>query len=186
MKTLLATLILTAALFASGQYAPAKPGGISRVMTPADRTRTGIDKLTTAEQENLQDWIIRTADAYVHSAAKSPAAKAAATKPRTKPTVQYSFPPPQPRIRKAVRLWAHGAPMPSHGHYITEKIRDRNPRIRLEDDSIWEVSPVESYTMFMWLPAEEISLVQGDDPNYPVTMVNTHHGRSVNVRLLSQ
>ncbi|MDZ4288338.1 MAG: hypothetical protein U0984_10285 [Prosthecobacter sp.] len=175
----------------------AKTGGMSRIMSPADRARTGIDKLNHQEQESLQNWIIRAADGYLHHLGMSPEPEIATTSPPAKPPalkpqprkkspIQMTSSPPQPSIRKAVRLWAHGAPLPSHGHYIVAKFRGQNPKIQLDDDSLWEVSPREYYTMFRWMPTDDISLVQGDDATYPVTMVNTDHGRSVNVKLLSQ
>lgn len=178
---------------------PSKPGGMSRIMSPADRTLTGIDKLTPAEQENLQNWIIKAADGYLHHLAQEPQAKDApepapapppkappATKQRRVLPAQFTSPLPQPTVRKAVRLWANGAPMPSHGHYIVEKFRSQQPKIQLEDNSLWAVSPLESYTTFLWQPTDSISLVKGDDAGYPVIMVNTTHGHSVNVRLVSQ
>jgi hypothetical protein len=159
------------------------PGGISSTMNAEERRRTGIDKLSPAEQKGLQDWIIRAAEGYYRSAQPKPPPPTAA---RRRSTVSYEDPPPQPRVKRAVRLWSHGATLPSHGHYITAKERSQQPKIRLEDGSIWEISPSESPTMFLWQPADEITLLEGDDPHYPVTMVNLNHRRSVNVRLHSQ
>ncbi|HYF34003.1 MAG TPA: hypothetical protein VD994_01830 [Prosthecobacter sp.] len=178
MKAFLAALFLLGTSAVFGQS-----GGISRLMPPAERARTGIDKLTPAEQTALQDWIIRAADRFAKQ--PPPPSKPVATAPvRKKLFIDTT---PQPSIRRAGRAWARGAPLPSHGHYIAARYRDQHPKvIQLEDNSAWEVSPSETTGMLLWLPAEEISLLRGDDPDYPILMVNTTQGRSINVRLRNE
>jgi hypothetical protein len=71
------------------------------------------------------------------------------------------------------------------GHWI-ESVMDDGSVIKLEDDSLWQVSPLDVIDSALWLPISDITVIEGDDPGYPHKLVNKDDGEVVNARLVSQ
>lgn len=78
-----------------------------------------------------------------------------------------------------------GVPMISvgSGHWIKNKI-DGGKIIQLEDGSLWQVSPLDVIDSALWLPLENITVINGEDPMFPYKLINTDDHHSVNVKPL--
>jgi len=71
------------------------------------------------------------------------------------------------------------------GHWI-ESVMDDGSLIKLEDDSLWQISPFDTIDSQLWLAVSDITVIDGDDPFYPYKLVNTDDNEVVNARLISQ
>lgn len=71
------------------------------------------------------------------------------------------------------------------GHWIGE-VMDSGRLVKLEDDSLWEVAPLDRIDTALWLPTTEITVLDGGDPLYPYKLVNTDDGEVANAKLVSQ
>lgn len=67
-------------------------------------------------------------------------------------------------------------------HSIKENI-DRGAFILLDDDSLWEVTRLETLDASLWMRLESIRVIAGDDPTYPYLLINTDTKDKVNARL---
>jgi hypothetical protein len=57
--------------------------------------------------------------------------------------------------------------------------------IKLVDGSLWEVDETDRVDAELWLGTENVIVVDGHDPLYPYTMINTEEdGEKVHVRLV--
>jgi hypothetical protein len=104
--------------------------------------------------------------------------------PRTKPKTQT---PRVPRLAGS-QIQSGGATLyigEGSGHWI-ESVMDDGSVIKLEDDSLWQVSPFDVIDSALWLPISDITVIEGNDPGYPYKLVNTDDGEVVNARLVSQ
>ena len=70
-------------------------------------------------------------------------------------------------------------------HSISDNINS-GYMIKLEDGSVWEISPTDQADTSIWLATEEITVVEGDDPSYPYKLINTHTEEVAEAKLLSQ
>ena len=57
--------------------------------------------------------------------------------------------------------------------------------IKLEDGSIWQVSPLDMIDSALGLPVSEITVIEGHDPSYPYKLVNKDDKEVVNAKLLN-
>jgi hypothetical protein len=64
-------------------------------------------------------------------------------------------------------------------HWI-ESVLDDGNLIKLEDGSLWRVSPLDVIDSALWLPTSDITIIDGDDPEYPHKLVNTDDNEVVN------
>ncbi|HZM06440.1 MAG TPA: hypothetical protein VFC44_25845 [Candidatus Saccharimonadales bacterium] len=71
------------------------------------------------------------------------------------------------------------------GHWIDDVMDDGN-LIKLEDGSLWKVSPVDAIDSALWLPVTDITVIDSDDPAYPYKLVNKDDDEVVNARLIDQ
>jgi hypothetical protein len=69
------------------------------------------------------------------------------------------------------------------GHWI-DHVMDSGRLIRLEDGSVWRVSPIDVIDSMLWLPISNITVIDGDDPSYPHKLVNMDDNEVVNAKLL--
>ena len=67
------------------------------------------------------------------------------------------------------------------GHWI-EKVLDDGSIIKLEDNSLWQVDPLDKIDSALWLPLDNITVIEGDDPTYPYKLVNTDDNHLVDVK----
>jgi hypothetical protein len=72
-----------------------------------------------------------------------------------------------------------------NGHWIDSILDDGN-LIKLEDGSLWEVSPSDAGESGVWTESSEITVIAGGDPGYPYRLVNTDDNEVVRARLISE
>ena len=70
------------------------------------------------------------------------------------------------------------------GHWLKERM-DSDNFIKLEDDSLWQVNPVDRITYSLWLCTEKIVVAESQDPEYPYLLINTDDEGKVEARLIS-
>jgi len=71
------------------------------------------------------------------------------------------------------------------GHWIQE-VTGSGKYIQLEDDSLWEVSPLDTMDTALWLATTDITVVDSDDALYPYRLINTDDGETAEARLVSR
>ena len=77
------------------------------------------------------------------------------------------------------------APEVDSGHWI-EGVIDGGSFVKLEDGSLWQISPLDTITSALWLPISDIVVIEGNDLGYPYKLINTDDRESVNARRLSR
>ena len=71
---------------------------------------------------------------------------------------------------------------PGDGHWIKSQ-SDDGTIITLEDDSVWQVDPLDRIDTSLWLPITDITVVESDDG---YLLINTDDGEKANAQLLHQ
>lgn len=56
----------------------------------------------------------------------------------------------------------------------------------VEDGSIWEVSSISRVDTMLWLPTDDITVVESDNPLYPYKLINNDSGDVAEARLISE
>jgi hypothetical protein len=138
-------LLLLCALATSLLHAQdsAKPLlSLDAVMSKADQDRTGVSKLSLKERAALEQWLT---DFAITVATKT--AADAALSP------------------KAAAYAGIG-----QKHWVKSKA-DGGAFIQLEDGSLWEVSPIDKINTMLWLPLDDVVVVQSKNPLYPYKLV---------------
>jgi TPR repeat protein len=74
---------------------------------------------------------------------------------------------------------------PSEGHWV-DQVFANGEMVKLEDGSIWRISPLDTANSVNWSAASEITIDDGDELLYPYILVNTSDNELVNARLLKQ
>lgn len=69
----------------------------------------------------------------------------------------------------------------SSDHWIDSVLDDGN-FLKLEDGSLWQISPVDTVTTSIWLGTSEITIIKVDNSTYPYKLVNTDDNESVRAR----
>ena len=69
-------------------------------------------------------------------------------------------------------------------HWLKER-DDSDNSVRLEDNSLWQVNPVDRITCSLWLCTEKITVLEGQNPDYPYFLINKNDGEKVEARLIS-
>jgi len=69
------------------------------------------------------------------------------------------------------------------GHWIAENI-DFGRFIKLEDGSLWEISPLDIIYTGIWLVISDIVIFESNDPNYPYILINTEDVEKANAKLI--
>jgi len=70
------------------------------------------------------------------------------------------------------------------GHWVKKKI-DSGNFIQLEDNSLWQVNPIDRINCSLWLHLEEITVIESQNPYYPYLLINTDEAEKVEAKLLS-
>ena len=70
--------------------------------------------------------------------------------------------------------------------YWIESVFDDGKLIKLQDGSLWEVSPLDAIDSALWLPMSGLTIIEGDDPSYPYKLVNTDDNEIVNAKPISK
>jgi len=68
-------------------------------------------------------------------------------------------------------------------HWIKDVI-DRGAIIRLEDGSLWEISALDKIDTMLWLPIDDITIVENKSPLYPYKLINSRE--AAEAKLISQ
>jgi len=75
---------------------------------------------------------------------------------------------------------------PVGGTYTIESIMDEGNLIKMDDGSLWQVSPFDVSDTAIWLESSEITVIQSKDPAYPYKLINADEHETVHARLLRQ
>jgi hypothetical protein len=67
-----------------------------------------------------------------------------------------------------------------------DDVLDDGNLIKLNDGSLWQVSPYDAADSGVWTSATEITVIDGNDPNYPYKLVNTDDNETVNAKLIRE
>jgi len=111
-------------------------------MTKADQERTGVSKLSAKEKAALEQWLTRFAIAVATKVA-----------------------PEAPAAPKAAAYGAAG-----QKHWVKSKA-DGGAFVQLEDGSLWQISPLDKINTMLWLPTENVVVVESNNPQYPYKLV---------------
>jgi hypothetical protein len=87
-----------------------------------------------------------------------------------------------PRMHTQPASGSNDYPNTGSGHWIECNI-DFGKFIQLEDQSLWEVQPLDHTTSYLWLRCRNISVIEGPDISYPYMLANTIDGEVVRARL---
>lgn len=71
------------------------------------------------------------------------------------------------------------------GHWI-QKVIDRGEYIKLEDGSLWAISTLDRIDTCIWLPIDDITVIENDSGLYPYKLVNTDRGETAEAVCLSR
>lgn len=69
-------------------------------------------------------------------------------------------------------------------HWINRVI-DRGKLLQLEDNSLWEISPIDIIYSALWLPATNVYVTESDNPYYEIKIINIDDGESVEAKIIS-
>jgi hypothetical protein len=122
---------------------PPKPLlSLDAVMSKDDQAKTGVSRLSAKERAALEQWL---ADFAITTA--------------TKTTGDALSPPKAPAY---VGI--------GQKHWVKSKA-DGGKFIELEDGSLWEVSPIDKINTMLWLPIDDVVVVESKNPLYPYKLV---------------
>jgi hypothetical protein len=76
-------------------------------------------------------------------------------------------------------------PNTGSGHWVKKRI-DRGRFVLLEDRSLWRINPVDRIDSSLWLPLEDIAVVDNGNPRYPYRLVNADASDVVEARLIAK
>ena len=145
MNTLLRLLIVLVAVSGSTAFAadtPAQGLSLDTIMTEAEQEKTGVSKLSAKEKAALEQWLTGFAITV-------------ATKVATESAT----------VPKAAAYAATG-----QKHWVKSKA-DGGAFIQLEDGSLWQISPLDKINTMLWLPTENVVVVESSNPQYPFKLV---------------
>jgi hypothetical protein len=69
------------------------------------------------------------------------------------------------------------------GHWI-ESVMDDGNIIKLEDGSLWQVEPLGQIDSALWLELDNITVIEGDDPEYKCKLINKDENEVVDAKQL--
>ena len=67
-----------------------------------------------------------------------------------------------------------------------DSVLDGGNLIKLNDGSLWQVSPYDAADSGVWTSSTEITVIEGNDPSYPYKLVNTDDNETVNAKLVRE
>lgn len=73
------------------------------------------------------------------------------------------------------------------GHWIKRKV-EGGKLIILEDNSIWEINPLDRIYAALWLPLTSITIIESDSPigDYKYILINTDDGEKALAKYLGK
>jgi hypothetical protein len=158
MKTRITSLLLVALVLSAVVFAADAPKqrlALDKLMTKDEQKATGVSKLSAEERAALEDWLTRFALTVTTETAK--------------------------------RLGASGKSGTYVGvgqkHWVSEKI-DSGALIKLEDGSVWQISPIDKINTILWLPTDNVVVIESSNVQYPYKLVGRRD--AAEARLVSQ
>lgn len=70
------------------------------------------------------------------------------------------------------------------GHWILENV-NAGELIKLEDSSLWEISPIDRIYSALWLPISEITVIEGRNPFYPYVLINSDDDEKAEAKFIA-
>ena len=119
----------------------------------------------------------KTIDELIEEKKRSNAAAGKENAKKSPYTLEYMAKHPPPK--GGVYLGTSG------GHWI-DSVSDDGRIVVLEDDSTWEVSPLDRIDTALWLPVTDIVVTTSDNPLYPHLLVNKDDSETAEAKLLPQ
>lgn len=145
MKTCIASLLLVSLVFGAIVLAAdvsKQKLALDQLMTKEQQKSTGVSKLSAQERAALEDWLTRFAIAVATQVEKT---SAGAGKSSTYAGVDQK-------------------------HWVREKI-DSGAFIKLEDGSLWQIAPIDKINTMLWLPIDNVVVIDSKNPQYPYKLV---------------
>lgn len=158
MKTRITSLLLVALV--SGALVFAADGlkqklSLDKLMTKEEQKATGVSKLSVQEREALEEWLTKFAMTVATEVAK-----------------------------KSGGVGNSGAYAGvGQKHWVREKI-DSGAYIKLEDGSLWQISPIDKINTMLWLPTDNVVVIESRNPQYPYKLVGERD--TAEAKLVSQ
>jgi len=107
------------------------------------------------------------------------------TIPNFRTSTTYQNAPNLPRMRTNPVSNGSFYPNTGGGHWVSRNI-DSGRFIQLEDDSLWQVEPLDHTTSWLWLYLTDVSVTESQDVFYPYLLVNTEDGEVVKAKLIAR
>lgn len=132
----------------------------------AEQQNMGLHKLTAEEREALRRRVQALLTAVLTSRAETSAA-----------------PPLSPRGRGGALSY----PGVGGGHWVRENV-DGGRFILLEDNSFWQVDPLDRIDAMLWLPISDITVLESSSgsPSYNYLLINTDDGEQAHAKYLGR
>lgn len=70
-------------------------------------------------------------------------------------------------------------------HWI-KKVSDRGKLLQLEDNSLWEISPIDIIYSALWLPISNVYITESKNTNYEFKILNIDDRESVEAKFISK
>jgi len=115
---------------------------LDKLMTKEEQKASGIPKLSEQERAVLEEWLTRFAITVATEAANKSASSA-------KPGAYVDV---------------------GRKHWVSEKIGG-GAFIKLEDGSMWQISPLDKINTALWLPTDNVVVVETGSVQYPYKLV---------------
>lgn len=73
------------------------------------------------------------------------------------------------------------------GHWIQKNI-DSGSFILLEDNSLWQIDPIDKVDAMLWLPTSNITVIESSDgtPGYDYLLINTDDGEKAHAKYIKK
>jgi len=158
MKTLITSLVTATCVLAAVVFAADAPKqvlSLDKIMTKEDQKETGVSKLSPKERAALEEWLTRFAVAVATEVTK--------------------------KSGGAGR--SGGYVGVGRKHWVKEKI-DSGAFIKLEDGSLWQISAIDKINTMLWLPTDNVVVIESKNPQYPYKLVGERD--AAEARLVSQ
>ncbi len=158
MKTVIASMLVAACVISAVLFAAEAPKQIlslDQVMTTDEQEKTGVSKLSAKERAALEEWLTRFTVTIATEVAKKSAGSG-------KSVVYSGF---------------------GQKHWVREKI-ENGAFIKLEDGSLWQISPIDKINTMLWLPTDNVVVIESGNPQYPYKLVGKRD--TAEAKLVSQ
>lgn len=137
-----------------------------QIFPPSMQQAMGLSKLTPGEKEVLRQHV------------ESLLIIASTMSPDSANTSDEQ--PPKDTTRVA-------DPSSAAKHWISKNI-DNGEFILLEDNSLWQIDPLDKIDAMLWLPISNISIVESNtgSPGYDYLLINTDDGEKVHAKYIGK